>query len=336
MATSAGPSGPSVIAIAWGRTRILAAAIRADWHVHAGRQLPAKSLPPVKALRVLEDLIQELRHRVSDVRAVGVAFPGLVNQRTQELLRWHKGRLLNVPVVAALEQAARLPVFVDKVGNTAVLFEHRYGAARRAQHAVGVALDTAVDGGLILNGELYRGHSGVAGELHGMVSQLEAPGNRWAWGNEVCGRALEREAARQAQQHPRSVLAERHQAGQPLDADWVIDMALAGNPLARRVIASIGERLGLGLGGLVNLLNPEIIVVSGGVSRAGELLLGPARRALHDRAMHIARDDVALAVGRFGAYAALLGAGLEAFDRLSVIPAEPSDHLISQLALLMR
>jgi glucokinase len=211
-----------------------------------------------------------------------------------------------------------LPVVVDNDGNASILAEARGGAAAGARHALMVALGTGIGGGLWLNGEVYRGASGVGGELGHAVLQLhgpECPGDCPGVGcfeALVSGNAIGREGRRVAEGTPDSALGRRLTSGQEIDGAIVTELAHGRDPLACDVLATIGERLGYGLVGLVNVFNPEVIVIGGGGARGGELLLEPARAVVAERALPPAREGLRILPAHYGDEAGMMGAALMA------------------------
>jgi glucokinase len=216
-----------------------------------------------------------------------------------------------------------LPVFVDNDGNAAALAEHRAGAARGASDALVLTLGTGIAGGLILRDELYRGAAGFGGELGHVTIELDGPRHDGDCPNRGCveafasGTALEREARRIAGQRPGSALARTLDQGRDLAGPLVTELAHDGDSAAIEAIELIGSRLGVALASLVNIFNPEVVVVGGGVIAAGELLLGPARTELASRALRPSREFVRIVPARFGVEAGMIGAAALAFDGLA-------------------
>jgi glucokinase len=130
------------------------------------------------------------------------------------------------------------------------------------------------------------------------------------------GTALEREARRIAEQQPDSGLGRALRAGRELSGPLVTELAHDGDPAAIEAITVIGERLGVAIASFVNIFNPEVVVVGGGVIAAGELLLAPAREVVLERALPPSRDEVRIVAARFGVEAGMVGAAALAFDGL--------------------
>jgi glucokinase len=167
---------------------------------------------------------------------------------------------------------------------------------------------------------VYRGATGVGAELGHAVLQLhgpECPGDCPGIGcfeALVSGNAIGREGVRVAELKPDSALGRRLAAEQAIDGGIVTEMAHDGDPHACDVLATIGERLGFGLVGLVNTFNPEVIVIGGGAARGGELLLEPARAVIAVRALPPARESVRVVPAHYGDEAGMMGAALMALE----------------------
>jgi glucokinase len=228
--------------------------------------------------------------------------------------------LRDVPFADVMAERLGMPVFVDNDGNTAALAEHRNGAARGASEAVVLTIGTGIGGGLILRGEVYRGAIGAAAELGHMVIDIDGPpcqGNcpgRGCFESLASGTALAREALRIARRRPDSGLGRAFAHGVEIAGPLVTELAHDGDPAAIEAITLIGERLGVAITSLVNMLNPEVVVVGGGVIAAGELLLEPAREVVARRALPPSRDLVRIVAARYGIEAGMVGAAALAFD----------------------
>jgi glucokinase len=213
-------------------------------------------------------------------------------------------------------------VFVDNDANMAALAEHRAGAARGSNEAVIMTIGTGIGGGLILRGELYRGGIGAAGELGHMVIDMDGPPCQGNCPNHGCveslasGTALAREALRLAQERPDSGLGRALAEGRELAGPLVTELAHDGDATAIEVLRTIGTNLGVAIASFVNIFNPEVVVIGGGVIAAGELLLAPARDEVAARALPPSKDEVRIVAAQFGVEAGMVGAAALAFDGL--------------------
>ncbi len=268
-----------------------------------------------------------------EVGALGVGIPSLIDQRAGRAASSVNVPLAGVDLRDRLRARFRRPVALENDANAAALAEHRFGAGRGTDHMVMLTLGTGIGGGLILNGALYRGALGAAGELGHMTIDVDGPpcqGSCPGIGHYealASGTALERVAGTVADQNPEGELARARRGGAVLDGRLVVALAEAGHPDAREVTDTIGFHLGVGIAGYVNVFNPEVVVVGGGLSRAGELLLEPARRVVAERALPAARDSVRIALAVLGPDAGLIGSGLVGFELADAHPTQVRQSL---------
>lgn len=255
--------------------------------------------------RTLEELAQSAE---AQMLGVGASAPGPLDHATGVIafspnLGWREVRF-----VEQLATRLHVPVALDDDANCAALGEQWCGIASGVRDFLYVIVGTGIGAGLILDGKIYRGAQGFAGELGHTTIIEDGPG--CSCGNRGCLEALAAGPAlvRLAKQ----VLAEGRAsclAPNDLNAREVMAAARAGDALAREIIQDAGRFLGIGLANVVNLLNPAIIAVGGGVALdAGELLLVPARRELKLRALSHAANAVQLVLATLGDDAGLVGA----------------------------
>src|SRR4051794_4710894 len=303
-----------VIGIDAGGTKLLGGVVDQEMVVHHRVRRTWRGADRQETLDIFTDAVEEVRAAAPDVEAIAFGLPALVEFETG-VSRWSNHLPLEgVPFRDLMSERLGLPVLVDNDGNASILAEARTGAARGARHAVMVSLGTGIGGGLWLNGDVYRGASGLAGELGHAVLQLhgpECPGDCPGIGcfeALVSGEAIGREGRGVAEAEPESALGRRLAADQEIDGGIVTELAHDGDPLARGVLALVGERLGFGLVGLVNTFNPEVIVIGGGAARGGDLLLEPARAVVARHALPPTREQVRVVPAHYGDEAGVIGA----------------------------
>lgn len=265
----------------------------------------------------LQAMLKASQRSRAGVRGLGIGLPGPVGLTTGRIARsismpgWD-----DYPVRDHLQESFGLPVVVDNDANLAALAEHRHGAARGADHAVLIALGTGIGAGLVLNGRVYRGARGFGGELGHLVVDHrgeECPGNCPGRGClEVIGsgRAIGRAGEAFARARPDSVLGRRLANDLPVTGGVVTELAHGGDEPARSVLAEVGRALGAGLCGIVNALDPEVVVVGGGAVRAGDLLLDAVREVVTERALPPIAGAVRIVPAHFGDESGMLGAAL--------------------------
>jgi glucokinase len=266
-------------------------------------------------LELVAQVVEEARREAPDVAAVGFGIPSLVDG--DGVSRWSNHLPLDdVDFRAEMERRLGVPVAVDNDANVAALAELRFGAAAGARHVVLVALGTGIGGALVIDGRVYRGAHGFAGELgHIEVDHdgVDCPGacpGRGCLEALASGRAIGVAAERAAAELPDSVLGRLMVQQGGVVGAAVTALAHDGDPQAREVVAEVGTRLGAGITGLVNALDPELVVIGGGAGSAGDLLLEPARRVVAQRALPPVAAAVRIVPARFGEEAGMLGAAI--------------------------
>lgn len=219
----------------------------------------------------------------ADVVAVGVGAAGMVDTTTGVLrfapnLAWRE-----LPIAQRIGDALGLPCQVDNDANVAAWGEWRFGAGRGYRHMLLVTVGTGIGGGIVAGRRLFRGAHGFAAEIGHIIVEPDGPlcgcGNRGCWEQVASGTAIGRLGRQAAVEHPDSLVATLA-AGAPegLTGELVTEAAQRGDEIATGILATVGARLGEGIAGLVNVLDPQVVVVGGGAIEAGDLLLDPARR----------------------------------------------------------
>jgi len=249
------------------------------------RETPDRTKAPDVVEATIVDAVEELTGR-HDVHAVGVGAAGFVDATRSRVLFAPHLSWRDEPLRAALSARLRLPVVVENDANAALWAEWRFGAARGETDVVCVNLGTGIGGALLTHGTLQRGRFGMAGEFGHMQvvpggRRCEC-GNRGCWEQYASGNALVREARELAAAgSPVAHVLLDLAGGDPaaITGPLVTDAARAGDPAARELLADIGQWLGVGIANLVAALDPGTVVVGGGLSEAGDLLLDPAREA---------------------------------------------------------
>jgi glucokinase len=313
-----------VIGVDLGGTKLLAGVVDPGLGVHHRTQRTVTGLDQRRLLEVTVEAIIESREASgAEIEAVGFGLPVLMDRRggRGNAVVGVNTPLADVPFADVMAERLGLPVFVDNDGNTSALAEHRAGAAEGCTEAVVITLGTGIAGGLILRDELYRGGFGAAGELGHMVIELDGPPCHGNCPNHGCaevycsGTALVEEARRLGAIRPGSGL-ERLLRNATLAGPLVTELAHDGDAAAREAIELIGSRLGVVVANVLNIFNPQVVIIGGGVIAAGELLLAPARRVVAERVLPFLRDGVPIVAARFGVEAGMVGAAALAFDEI--------------------
>lgn len=317
-------SSGCVIGVDLGGTKVLAGAVDAGLHVSHRSTRPAAGGSTRDVLDRVTAAVREVADAVDGpVDAVGFGIPSLIDQARGIAVFTNHLPIAELPFRAEMVQRLGLPVLVDNDANVALLVEHRHGAAAGAEHAVLLTIGTGIGGALVVNGELVRGATGAAAELGHVTVALDGPPcpgncpNRGCLESVASGLALGRLAIERAEADPGGGLARAREAGRTITGPLVTELAQAEDAGAVACVAQVGRMLGVGIASFVNVFNPEVVVVGGGVSAAGELLLAPARAEVAARALSPSKDVVRIVEARFGAEAGMLGAAVLAMDATS-------------------
>jgi glucokinase len=315
---------PRVIGVDLGGTKLLAGAVDPELAVHHRVQRIVTGFDQQALLDVAERAVAEtIEGAGAPIQAVGFGIPALIDRTTGVAVVGVNTLLHEIAFGEVMSQRLGLPVFVDNDGNCAALAEHRAGACRGAGEAIVVTLGTGIAGGLILNGRIYRGARGGAGELGHMVIELDGPPCHGNCPNHGCaevyvsGTALVEEARRLGAIRPGSGLEQALADNGTLAGPLITELAHAGDAAAIEAITLVGSRLGVVLSNLINIFNPQVIAIGGGVIAAGELLLAPARTVVGERVLPFLADGVRIVATRFGEEAGMVGAAALAYDELA-------------------
>lgn len=267
-----------------GGTKLLAVALDADGRV-AAETLAATGTGPDDVLGRAAAALAALESEAGPVAAVGVGAAGLVDLDGVVRYAPNLPGFEGVDLRARLEAACGRPVAVDNDANAAAFGEFLYGAARGRSEVLLVTLGTGIGGGIITGGRVCRGGRGLAAEIghitvdpEGPVCSCGAPGH---WEAVASGTALGRVGRAWAERGDApGVLARAGGDPGAVTGYHVGAAALAGEPDGRAIVAGLARSVAVGLGGLVNVLDPEVVIVGGGLVALGDLLLDPVREAL--------------------------------------------------------
>jgi glucokinase len=274
------------------------------------------------ANEVLDTMEGELRVALEahpEARSAGLGIPCTIDQERGLAISAVNLPIVDVPIRDLMSERLGIPVVIDNDGNAAALAEHRWGAARGARNAVLLTIGTGIGGGLIIDGQVYRGSTGAGAELGHMVIDADGPPCQGNCPNRGCaeavasGTALGREAEAAAKRNPGSALGKLLEAGEEVNGRAATAAAIAGDEVARSVFEMIGRRLGAFASGLANVFEPDVIVFGGGVMAAGDVLLAPIRDEVERRSLP-PMNRTRIVAAQLGAEAGMIGAATMAMD----------------------
>jgi glucokinase len=248
--------------------------------------------------------------------AVAVAFAGFtMSERGYVYFAPNVSQLSGLEVGSSLEKLVGRPVFVENDANCAALGEYWLGAGRGTGSLFLFTLGTGIGGGLVIDGKLWHGSHGIAGEVGHHIIDVNGPvcqcGNRGCLEAFASATAIVREYSRR---RPSKSGVTPPPRGTKMTAKMIFERAKAGEPTARSVVARAAEALGVGIANIFNIVNPELILIGGGVSRAGSILVGPARQRAREIVFPRLRSKLRVKIARLGDDAGLLGAAYLAYQ----------------------
>lgn len=242
------------------------------------------------------------------VIGVGIGIPGLPDKDRGAVVFAPNLRWRNVSLVDYLRRHINLPIFLENDANLAALGEQWRGAGRGSKHMIMITIGTGIGGGLIINGELYGGANGSAGEIGHMVIDPEGHpcncGRRGCLETYTSATSMVRRAKEAIDQGRETILAREEN----LEAKDIFMAAEAGDRIAVEIVNYTAYYLGIGLGNTINMFNPDTIVVGGGVSRAGSLLFDPLREATIKWSLEVPASVVKIVPAELGNDAGTIGA----------------------------
>ena len=265
--------------------------------------------------QAIKDLMKETNTEAKDIQGIGFDFPGQVDCKTgvvknaPNIPGW-----VNVPIAQMIEDEFHIPTRIDNDVRCAALGELKFGAGRGCENFVCITVGTGIGSGLVINGKVVRGAANAAGEIGHIKLQME-DGPLCGCGDSGCLEAFASgpSIVAMAQEYLKGGKSAkfRELAGDGEITPYIVAKAAeAGDPVAKRIFEKMGYYIGMGLTSVINLLNPEKIIIGGGVAECGDLLLDPIRRTINDRAMEVQREAVEIVPAELGNSAGVIGASM--------------------------
>ena len=336
MSTNTSNELPLVIGVDLGGTQIRTAVLHGPNMLSRVSSLIGKDPAPERIIphmfATVEEALEQAGTKLNQIAGIGVATPGPMDYKTGVILAppnlpgWER-----VPLRDLFIEHFHTPVFVENDAHTAGLGEYMFGAGRGCSNMVYLTISTGIGGGVIIDGKIVEGASGMAGELGHMT--IDWHGERCNCGNIGCLEAIASGTgiARKANEAIRSdegielltfartLLEHSGEEELHINAHTVALAAEAGVPLARAIIQYAAEAIGAGLVNIIHCFNPEMIILGGGVAQMGPMLMEPALHVVQERAMKAPRASVRIVQAQLGANAGLIGAGALIYYRNDIV-----------------
>ncbi len=319
----------NVIGVDLGGTKVAAAALRDDGLGESQLQ-PTDLSSSAAVIDQLASMIGGMRGDQPD--AVGIGVPSMVEFATGRIISSVNVPLDDVPLRSVLGEKLGLPVFVDNDASCAAFAEaHDEQLRMVARDLVMITVGTGVGGGIVIDGRIYRGATGAAGELGHTIVGMDLAGSVPAPMGfpqpgslefVASGHALDALARQGGNLHPESALGQLCADGKAVLGGDAVEAARAGDASACRIVEIWGERVGVGVANAISTFDPDEVVIGGGAAQAGELLLEPAKRVAGWYAAPGCGRQTTIRLARHGVRAGVLGAALLAFQELEA-PSGP-------------
>ncbi len=322
-----------ILGVDLGGTKILTAVVNSR-----GEMLSSdESITPAKKEReaIIQSIVdsagcvlKQSNVAISDISAIGIGAAGISSPEAGVLFTSpNLPALRNVLLRDILQERLGKRTFLTNDANAAALGEFYFGAARGVRNFIYVTISTGIGAGVIIDSRIYTGAIGVAGEVGHMTIDDNGPvcncGNRGCWEVLASGTALAREARKRIEKGVRTSILEYAEGdAEKVTPQAIYNAAQQGDSLAKRLIARTGYYVGVGLVNLINIFNPELIVIGGGLSNIGDMLLKPAFKVAGERAFKEAFQAVRFASAELGRNSGVLGAAAFALQETGKISCD--------------
>jgi len=265
-------------------------------------------------LNSIEDVKKSSSVKKSDIRKIGVAAPGPLDFENGLIIKNSNLAWSKVPIVDILESHTKKTVVLENDANAAALAEKYFGAGRDSDNILYITISTGIGGGIIIDGQIFHGGKGNAGEI-GHMTLIPDSDYQCGCGNYGCfeavasGTAIARRGKNVVKQKRKSLIID-YSKGKPelVDARLVAEAAREGDQEALQIYSLTGRLLGIGIANMVNLFDPEIIVLGGGVMNAEKLFIEDLKESLQQRALNYNLKNLELKKAELGKNAGVVGA----------------------------
>ena len=267
-----------------------------------------------KVVERISKAANEVINEVGGVSKIGIGSPGSIDHKNG-LVRFSPNfpGWINVPLSKEIEKRTGVGVTLENDANAFVMGEKWFGKGKGYTDIIGITLGTGVGGGVITGGMLLRGHKGIGAELGHVV--VDPNGYPCGCGNHGCletiasATGISRLAREWKERYPDSIITE-------FTAKAVMDAARQGDPLGVKVLEIVSQALGIALGSLIHIFNPQLIVIGGGVSRAGDVLLSAVKKRTRENVMRSFWDTYEIVLSDLVDDAGIFGAASMGFEEI--------------------
>ena len=293
------------IGIDLGGTNIAAGVVDENGRILAQDSVPTLSERPIEEIvadmaAVSEKTVADAGLSLSDIKAIGIGCPGSVVNETGTIAFSNNIRMENVPLAAMLRKHIDLPVNIENDANAAAFGEYAING-KGAKDFVFITLGTGVGGGIIIDGKIYRGFNGAGAELGHMTlihdGVMCSCGKKGCWESYASVTALIRQTAEAIEKNPDGLMAKLAEEGGKVSGRTAFDAAKQGDAEAQKVVDSYVRYVADGIVSMVNLFQPERLVIGGGISKEGDYLLNPIKKFVeaNDYNKYLARTQIEIA-----------------------------------------
>lgn len=305
----------TAIGIDFGGTSIKTGLVQGSTILKRGRLLDPQGSSATDTLEAMAEVVREISAGLPAIPPVGIGFPGLINSDTgivhalSNVQGWNE-----LHAQAILEQKLHTTVVLENDANAMAFGEWKYGNAKGARHVICITLGTGVGGGIILNGRLFKGAQQAAGELGHASIDFRGPRGPYSNGGleEYVGNQQISERAMLAYSKANMPPPNPHMS--PAD---LAHAAEAGCPVARELWRNLGDEIGAALANAMWLLNPDAIIIGGGVAKAGDLVFQPIRESIRNRTSKVIHENLLVEPACLGNDAGMIGCAALAIDAAS-------------------
>ena len=308
-----------VLGIDIGGTNLRGAIINIKGEISSKNKIKSNAKEGVESL--IENLLSFIDSYSKDSPDyIGIGMPGIINQKTGVLTQAPNiSDVSDYPLLQVLKKhISTTPIFLENDANCAAAGEFWIGSGKKSDSLIMMTLGTGLGGGIILNGELWRGEDGMAGEIGHIVVDPDGPlcncGNNGCLESFVSAESIRKIVSSNPELNRRTIDTEQDQI-----PEKIRDLALEGNNDSIKIWNDFGRYLGIGVTSLINLLNIDCIVVGGGLSNAWELFIDSTKREIELRALEGPKRNLILNRGELGDEAGIIGSAYLAFKKLKLI-----------------